>query len=450
MIIHEPVISVGLLTGVESVSFKLCDDFVTPDGAFYHPGIYTLRWDPARKICVVSKADNGFEATISELRLTPLRSTGSFILHDVVIGIEFHWERKLDQEFNGALKIRPGENDKLIVINEVPLETYLIGVISSEMSSLSHPELLKAHTIISRGWLLAQLESAGKIIEYDNSGHNSNSSKGRELIKWYDRENHTEFDICADDHCQRYQGITKPITKEAFDAVHGTFGQALISYDELVDARFSKSCGGVTECYSAAWEDKTLAYLETTYDGSDFPKEFALPLNDEANAVKWISNSPPAFCNTNDRNILEKILVDFDQETSDFYRWKVVITQSELQELLKNKIGFEGGRILILEPIERGPSGRLIKLKIVAENDSIIIGKELVIRRALSPSHLYSSAFIVENVGKDFILTGAGWGHGVGLCQIGAAVMAEQGFDHRQILSHYYHHSLLQTLYSKK
>lgn len=273
-----------------------------------------------------------------------------------------------------------------------------------------------------------------------------------EFIRWYDRESHADFDVCADDHCQRYQGIGRAFSSTVFEAVEQTRGLVLVHGQDICDTRFSKCCGGMSENYRAAWQDVEVPYLVGVYDGPDWPAGYGLPLTEEANAERWITGAPPAYCYTSDAGIIEEILPDFDQETRDFYRWQVCYAQDELQALLRQKLGFDLGGIISLEAVERGVSGRIVRLKIVGEKTSIVVGKELEIRRALSPSHLYSSAFIVraEEAGRvpaRFRLIGAGWGHGVGLCQIGAAVMARQGKSYREILSHYYRGSSWRILY---
>jgi peptidoglycan hydrolase-like amidase len=451
MIEREPIVSVGLMSGVDTASFELKGDFIGVDGERFKPGIY--RAIASSGLIEVAESNSERRVASAEWSFVPAETSSSFLVRDVTIGIDFHWQRKQDQEFRGALRLIPGPDGKLIVLNEIPVESYLISVISSEMSADSHPELLKAHSIISRSWLLAQLNPWKK-------PRNKPASKietigdSKQLIRWYDQESHIGFDVCADDHCQRYQGIARATSRVVSESVNSTFGQVLTYRGELCDARFSKSCGGMTESFSAAWEDRDVPYLAVSYDGESFPAGFALPLNDEVNAGAWIRNSPPSFCNTGNPRALAKILPDFDRETTDFYRWRVIIEQQELQDLLHRKLGIDFGAVLSLEPIERGRSGRLIKLKIVGEREKAIIGKELEIRRALSPSHLYSSAFIVDadrnnsGVPERFLLTGAGWGHGVGLCQIGAALMAERGYNHRRILEHYYRGSGLSALYS--
>jgi stage II sporulation protein D len=448
---REPLVSVGLMTGAEGVGFELKGAFVNSAGERLDGGSYRAR--PFNKdVEIVSEGGRrGFSA--SECRLTPAQPTASFVIRDVTIGIDFHWQRKQDQEFQGALRIKLEAGGRLTVINEVPVESYLIGVISSEMSAHAHPELLKAHSVISRSWLLAQMKPWKKERHKPSFAPQSIGGETR-LIRWYDQESHADFDVCADDHCQRYQGVAKATSATVHEAIHATFGQVLTFGGELCDARFSKSCGGMTESYDAAWEDARFPYLAVSYDGEEFPAGFDLPLTDEANAERWIRNSPPAFCNTTEANVLGKILPNFDQETTDFYRWRVTIAQDELQELLRAKLGVSFGAVHKIEAVERGASGRVVRLRVVGERETMVIGKELEIRRALSPSHLYSSAFVVDGEGTDgaapaaFTLTGAGWGHGVGLCQIGAALMAERGYDFRRILEHYYRGARLYGLYS--
>ena len=332
------------------------------------------------------------------------------------------------------------------------------------MSASCPPELLRAHAIVSRSWLLAQLQqtaskpqaaSGESQLARDDSQGTSDPATD-EIIRWYDRESHTSFDVCADDHCQRYQGISKAFSESAFAAVQDTRGKALVWQDEICDARYSKSCGGMTEVFRAAWEDRDVAYLAAVYDGesSDDISVYPLPLTVEANAAQWIAASPKAFCNTNASELLARILPGFDQETADFYRWRVSYRNDQLREIIKARLGIDVGRIKAIDPIERGESGRLIKLKITGEQRTLTIGKELEIRRTLSRSHLYSSAFVVQaesdsasDYPHTFTLIGAGWGHGVGLCQIGAAVMAERGYTHDAILEHYFRGAVLRALY---
>lgn len=391
-------------------------------------------------------------------------ATDSFELTDVTIGINFHWERKENQRFLGALEII-AENEKLTAINVLSVEDYLTSVISSEMSATASLELLKAHAVISRSWLLAQIEK-NKEITAAQTAYSTSTQTEEELIRWYDREDHTRFDVCADDHCQRYQGITRASTEIVRQAIEATRGQVLMSKGKICDARFSKCCGGAFEEFQYCWEDKKYPYLQKQRDFRIFnPKTCDLSfkatqpgsglpdLTHEAEAEQWIRTSPPAFCNTQDKEILSQVLNNYDQETTDFYRWKVEYTQQELSELIKNRSGIDYGQIIDLIPVARGTSGRLWKLKIVGTKRTLTIGKELEVRRTLSTSHLYSSAFVIDkadiedDIPQRFILTGAGWGHGVGLCQIGAAVMGEQGYKYDAILLHYYIGATIDKLY---
>ncbi|MEG2242493.1 MAG: SpoIID/LytB domain-containing protein [Muribaculaceae bacterium] len=373
----------------------------------------------------------------------------SFELIDVTIGVNFHWERKENQSFRGALHLII-ENQKITAINVLSVEEYLLSVISSEMSASASLELLKAHAVISRSWLLAQIEKNKKIVASDTKYVASEIAEG-EMIKWYDREDHINFDVCADDHCQRYQGITRASTKKVEQAIKETWGEVVMYNGELCDARFSKCCGGVYEEFENCWEPIHYKYLEARHDGED---EMNFPdLTIEANAEKWILSSPKAHCNTTDAKILSQVLNNYDQETTDFYRWKVEYTQDELSKLIKERSGIDYGKIIDMQPIARGTSGRLHKMKIIGDKKTLIIGKELEIRRTLSSSHLYSSAFVVERkeiedgVPQRFVLRGAGWGHGVGLCQIGAAVMGEKGYKYKQILLHYFINANINNLY---
>lgn len=362
--------------------------------------------------------------------------TASFDLEDVVIGIGFHWERKERQRFNGKLKLMLADG-KLLAVNVLSVEDYLLSVISSEMSATSSVELLKAHAVISRSWLLAQKEKSSRLLQ-QASPYRSVEETEDSYIRWYDREDHEHFDVCADDHCQRYQGITRQSTPEVTRAVGETAGEVLTFDGKLCDARFSKCCGGVTESFEHVWEPVVHPYLQRVVD-NDQSSEFSLrDLKQEAAAREWILASPPAFCNTKNKKALSQILNDYDRETTDFFRWTVSYTRQELSSLIREKTGWDFGDILDLIPVERGESGRLIRLRIVGTKKTLTIGKELLIRKALAESHLYSSAFIVEKDENNFTLKGAGWGHGVGLCQIGAAMMGESGYTYREILAHYF------------
>ena len=444
---QEPVITVGILSGKE-IGFSFPKEFISSDGiaicgiqqAVYRKG----------KICWQEKE-------YDELSFPPQQDTSSFFeLQDVTIGINFHWERKEVQRFKGELKIIV-EDDRLTAINIIPIEDYLTSVISSEMSATASLELLKAHAVISRSWLLNKLKVAnGKlkvIMHPDNTANFELSTLPSQLIKWYDHEAHKNFDVCADDHCQRYQGITRTSTPQAIEAVFATRGEVLMYEGEICDARFSKCCGGAFEEFQNCWENVKHPYLIGQRDSKT---ETRLPdLTKEAEADKWIRTSPAAFCNTHNKQVLSQVLNNYDQETTDFYRWRVCYSQQELSELIHKRSGIEFGKIIDLIPVERGTSGRLVRLKIVGTLRTLIIGKELEIRRTLSSSHLYSSAFVVDKEYKEdekeipsrFILTGSGWGHGVGLCQIGAAVMGEQGYKYKEILSHYYPGSAIEQQY---
>ena len=444
---QEPVITVGILSGKE-IGFSFPKEFISSDGiaicgiqqAVYRKG----------KICWQEKE-------YDELSFTPQQDTSSFFeLQDVTIGINFHWERKEVQRFKGELKIIV-EDDRLTAINIIPIEDYLTSVISSEMSATASLELLKAHAVISRSWLLNKLKVAnGKlkvIMHPDNTANFELSTLPSQLIKWYDHEAHKNFDVCADDHCQRYQGITRTSTPQAIEAVFATRGEVLMYEGEICDARFSKCCGGAFEEFQNCWENVKHPYLIGQRDSKT---ETRLPdLTKEVEADKWIRTSPAAFCNTHNKQVLSQVLNNYDQETTDFYRWRVCYSQQELSELIHKRSGIEFGKIIDSIPVERGTSGRLVRLKIVGTLRTLIIGKELEIRRTLSSSHLYSSAFVVDKEYKEdekeipsrFILTGSGWGHGVGLCQIGAAVMGEQGYKYKEILSHYYPGSAIEQQY---
>ena len=398
----------------------------------------------------------------SKLTFHPQSADASFSLSDVTIGVNFHWERKETQTFLGTLRFVV-EADKICAINELPVEKYLESVISSEMSATSSLELLKAHAVISRSWLLAQMKKRREVAA---SGNNFFSfvKKDDMLIRWYDREDHTIFDVCADDHCQRYQGITKETSPHVAEAIRQTLGQVLLDGEDICDARFSKCCGGETEEFQYCWEDTPKSYLtavrdlvlgvknEEQEDSSLFTLHSSL--QDEATAERWIRSNPPAFCNTTDKKILSQVLNDYDQETADFYRWKVTYSQEKLQQLFEEKLKMNFGAILDMKAVERGKSGRISKLQIIGTEKTFTIGKELEIRRALSDTHLYSSAFVVDKYDKDeqgvpqrFEIIGAGWGHGVGLCQIGAAVMGEQGYAYNDILLHYYQGAEIKQLY---
>lgn len=431
----EPTVSVGIMSGAE-IRFNLHGRYnvgdtvaegqqsatINPDG--------TVLW-------------NGCAAAELVFRATSPRCF--FLLEDVTIGVDFHWERQESQAFRGDLKLLGG--DDVTAVNIVPVEWYLESVISSEMSAKASPALLMAHAVISRSWLLAQIGEKGV-----------RSTEGivdtpDERVVWYDRDNHDRFDVCADDHCQRYQGITRQTTPAVAEAVAATRGIVLTDPDgNLADARFSKCCGGVFEQFESCWQPRHFNYLEAHAD-STTPDVFP-DLRIEENAREWILGKPEAFCNVTDKDILAQVLNNYDRETPDFFRWKVVYDRETISRIVRERSGIDFGYIKALEPIERGTSGRIVRLRIVGTLRTMIIGKELEIRRTLSESHLYSSAFVAEPSGIDrdgipesFTLYGAGWGHGVGLCQIGAAAMGARGYDYRQILGHYFPGADLTTLY---
>lgn len=426
----EPIVSVGIVS-----ASKLCFSLNAP---------YTVcsLEQCGKQVVELSEGrilwENNF---YDELLFEPNDAQSSFTLEDVTIGVNFHWERKEAQIFLGKLRFIV-ENNNICAINELPVETYLISVISSEMRATSSLELLKAHAVISRSWLLAQMEQ--RKAENNNVVKQPSLFKtDNEIVRWYDREDHKHFDVCADDHCQRYQGITKAANKHVVEAIKQTAGEMLTSHGEICDARYSKCCGGAVEEFQYCWENIRKPYLQALPD--TMPDTTSLPnLTNEAVARQWILSSPNAFCNTTDQKVLSQVLNDFDQETTDFYRWTQIYSQAEVKQLLEEKLAMQFGDIIDLIPMERGKSGRIYRLKIIGTQRTLIIGKELEIRRALSKSHLYSSAFVVEKVDikdgvpQQFIIKGAGWGHGVGLCQIGAAMMGVQGYRYDEILLHYY------------
>ena len=441
--LQEPRVAVGITSGPE-VAFVLEGSFMV-DGTL-QTGPQTVRAKDGRLLW----QENSYDT----LTFAPHSPQSSFTLPEVTIGIGFHWERQEAQTFEGMLRLE-ADGDRVWVINELPVERYLASVISSEMRATSSPSLLRAHAIISRSWLLTQM--AHRI----NADHPSAETCGgweteEELVRWYDRDDHQRFDVCADDHCQRYQGITRMVSDHVEEAIRSTYGQVLWDGKGICDARFSKCCGGATEVFSACWQDEDKPYLAAFLDRPAQAGQAAdaLPdLTDEETARKWILSAPPAFCNTQDKQVLRQVLNGYDQETADFYRWHIDYTQEELASLIARKTGLRFGKILDLVPLERGKSGRIVRLKIVGTERERVIGKELEIRRTLSESHLKSSAFVVttqqgeDGVPQSFHLSGAGWGHGVGLCQIGAAMMGEKGYDHEAILRHYYPGATLKTLY---
>ena len=429
---QQPKIRVGIMAAPE-IRFCLNDSYT--DGRSSYEGEMSISAVQGRL------SWNG--VLIDSLTLKPNDHSATFTLHDVTIGIGFHWERKEEQTFSGQLKFIV-EDGLVRAINILPVEDYLTSVISSEMKPTASREFLRAHAVISRSWVLAQLRSPYH--KADTAKPITNDHILNRIIKWYDHDQHTLFDVCADDHCQRYQGRTRIISAAAQAAVKDTFGQTLVSEGHLCDARFSKCCGGVTEQFETCWQDEHKPYLIALRDSSI--NEGALPdLTVEENARQWILSEPKSFCNSADGNILSESLNGYDLETPDFYRWTVQYTTAQISDIFRRKSGLDIGDIVDLRPIKRGPSGRIFELEIEGTKSTVTIGKELEIRRTLSESHLFSSAFVIEKTQEGFILKGAGWGHGVGLCQIGAAVMAAKGYTYREILQHYYPHTTLGSFY---
>lgn len=445
MLNTEPELRVGILEDYTEVRGEFRGSFVDASGKRRH-GAFHCRF--SGEGLSISFDNDPKETRCGEALFTPVDADASFVLHDVTIGVKFHWERKEQQIFRGGLRlvVRPGRG--IVAINIVPLEEYLTSVISSEMSATAPAALLKAHAITSRSWLVAMLERAAE------SGHLPQAATPidgatTEVVRWYTREDHDIYDVCADDHCQRYQGITKIISPVVAAAIRETRGVFLVHNNRICDARFFKACGGLTEEFQNCWEETTIPYLKSISDAaSPFPG-----ITSEDEMHRWVESSPDAFCNTSDPAILRQILPSFDQETTDFFRWKVVYDRAELEELLERKSGIRFGSLRALTPLRRGPSGRIYKLKIEGTDRTMIVGKELEIRRWLSPSHLYSSAFVVDTdrdatgVPVRFTLRGAGWGHGVGLCQIGAAVMAVRGYAPEDIVRHYFRGADVRQLY---
>ncbi len=442
----EPLIRIGILTD-KKLNFELYGEFKVPGRKGNFSGVFIAEVIGDKIVCKSSAQSIEAEEKINFIPSSPVSE--SFLLKDVIIGYKFHWERKEKQRFNYSFELTKND-DKITAVNIIPLESYLTSVISSEMSAKSSVELLKAQAVVARSWVLAQI-ARSKEFSAVNEKHDATTKINSEMIKWYDREDHKLFDVCADDHCQRFQGVTKIISESAFTAINQTKGIVIFSDNKICDTRYSKCCGGITEAFENVWEPVKYNYLSSVIDYKYEPELYKIDFSREENAKKWITGNPPAYCNTADVKILSHILVDYDRETTDFYRWKVEYYQNELAEIIYNKTGIDFGQIIDLVPMERGYSARLVKLKIIGTKSSLVIGKELEIRRVLSKSHLYSSAFVVEKTGSEiptkFTLLGAGWGHGVGLCQIGAAVMAEMGFQFDEILLHYFSHSRLKRIY---
>ena len=435
---ETPIINVGILTR-QAITFRFNGTYILTENGSYLTGEQCAFWNRG-KITFRGKS-------YQELFFEPISKENSFELQHVTIGIDFHWQREEDQYFHGALHLLASP-DGIVVINRIDIERYLTCVIASEMNAQAPKEFLKAHAVISRSWLLAQIEKKRLGEKSLSKGYQDD----KRLIRWYDREDHILFDVCADDHCQRYQGTTRTGENPVIQSVmQETCGEVLMCDNQICDTRFSKCCGGATEAFEHCWENQPHSYLKSVGDN---PSGKHPDLRIEEEAEKWIRSTPTAFCHTDDQALLSSVLNQYDQETTDFYRWTVRYTQKELSRLIQRKTGMDFGEILDLVPLKRGESGRIEELQIIGSKRIYIIGKELEIRRTLSESHLYSSAFVVDKEQKEgdsipeaFILQGAGWGHGVGLCQIGAAVMSTQGYNYRQILNHYFPNTTLEKQY---
>lgn len=434
----QPSVKVGVMRG-KQIEFSL--------NSYYLFGNTPV--SGIQKATVKEGAIEWQEITHHTLRLTPLHKEGTFTLPSVTIGIGFHWERKEEETFKGSFSLIP-DGDSLCVVNELPVEEYLISVLSSEMKSTASKEFLKAHAVISRSWLLAQCG-----VGPDRKNHDKpfvDSDQGNRHIKWYDHDQHTLFDVCADDHCQRYQGISRVKNHNVIQAVKETYGEILTYKNRLCDARFSKCCGGVSEEFGTCWQEIHYPYLTAVRDIASDNNEMP-DLTDHEEAENWIRSTPISFCNTHNQKALEQVLNSYDQETTNFFRWNVSYSADEISNIVNKKTGIDFGTIMDLIPQKRGPSGRILELLIVGERESAVIGKELEIRRALSESHLLSSAFVVEKESDNngntatFRLIGAGWGHGVGLCQIGAAIMGTKGYSYKDILGHYYPGTIIRRYY---
>jgi stage II sporulation protein D len=441
MLIYEPEIKVALLQNYKEARLNLKGRFLLSDARSISDHIIVRARQGKVALCNLS----GMEIVNGKAIMLSAHNDAAFTVSDVKIGIDFHWQRSQEQSFRGNLFLSVASDSSFNLINEIALEDYLTSVISSEMSAEAPLEFLKAQAVTARSWLVAMLKrkNISGVLPKDKQ------TKEDEITVWHDVNDHKGFDVCADDHCQRYQGITRIISKNVRAAIEATRGLFLVSGGDICDARYYKSCGGQTENFSTAWEDKSPAYLRSVTDNI----QQQTPIQSEAEAEGWLNGRPQAYCNTPDKELLSKILPAFDQETLDFYRWQVIYSRQELEDIIRKKTGIDFGTLQNLIPLERGPSGRIYKLRIESSRRTVIIGKELEIRRCLSSSHLLSSAFVVSKTNaadgsvESFKLTGGGWGHGVGLCQIGAAVMAAKGFKAEQILAHYFTGANLQKLY---
>ncbi|MDD6209152.1 MAG: SpoIID/LytB domain-containing protein [Bacteroidales bacterium] len=432
----EPLITVGILTAPE-IHFHFTGNYFSEQENTLFSG--------DNKVGLKNKQLLFNGKYYNELQFVPEKSDNFFTLNDVTIGVDFHWQRKENQSFRGILRFQ-AVSSGILAINIINTEDYLKSVIASEMNGTASMAFLKAHAVISRSWLLAQIENQKKkkrkYPDFIETEH--------KRIRWYDREDHILFNVCADDHCQRYQGITRHLSSVVMDAIENTRGEVLTYNGNICDTRFSKCCGGITEEFQNCWENEKHPYMPSIRDTKENTEVH--PTSD--NIEDFIRSHPDSFCRNPSGEVLSEVMNDYDCETTDFYRWTKEYTQEELSGLLFRRTGVQFGKILSLSPLKRGPSGRISELRITGSLRTVTIGKELEIRKALSPSHLYSSAFTVDATNPDnegfpsrFILHGAGWGHGVGLCQIGAAVMGHKGYSYDEILKHYYPTATLQKIY---
>jgi stage II sporulation protein D len=433
---NGPKITVGIMDRQTEIAGRLDGDFRMDEFGTLSGGFSAK----ATAVMIVLTDEAHREICRSKLIKLTGHEDSLFTLSNVTIGRRFHWEKKEDQTLQGDLILNLRKNGTIAVINEIHVEDYLTSVISSEMNATAPIEFLKAHAILSRSWLLAGLDRKKK--KKETTVRAEKTSKD-EVIRWYGRQDHDLFDVCGDDHCQRYQGITKILSDQAKEAVRETHGMVITYQHKICDARYSKACGGLTEEFATVWNDKQVSYMVSIPDASISHRL----IKTEEEARRWILSEPEAYCNTEDEALLQKILPSFDRETKGFFRWRVEYSREELEEIIREKSGFDFGTLKEIVPLQRGPSGRISRLKIVGSKRSMVIGKELEIRRWFSRSHLYSSAFIVTVETGRLIFHGAGWGHGVGLCQIGAAVMATKGFSAEEILKHYFRGVQIQRIY---
>jgi SpoIID/LytB domain protein len=475
--VKEPEITVGIIEGVRELKGRFNGPFRRDDG---RPVTGPFSAGMAGSAMILNSGQGALVEGYERLCFRP-EPGATFSLTDVTIGIRFHWERKQEQTFHGDLLLLGQPDGTLTAVNRLHLEDYLTSVVSSEMSAAAPLEMLKAHAIASRSWLAAMLQRRGKTMDpggfvkskyspppaggdegegdrgswnFSNSiepglGRRDAGGQDGEIVRWYDHEDHALFDVCADDHCQRYQGITRIISDQAAEAVRATRGVFLVHDHAICDARYHKACGGRTDNYENTWENIAVPYLSSVSD-ADVTHE---PVATEAAAQRWMDTRPDAYCNTDDAVLLRRVLPDFDQETADFFRWRVSYARQELETIIRENSGIDFGILQDLVPVARGPSGRITRLRIEGSKRTVTVGKELEIRRWLSRSHLYSSAFCVsadlDASGRPvrFTLNGAGWGHGVGMCQIGAAVMAQKGRGAEAILKHYFRGAELTKIY---